>query len=182
MTAPRQVLLDAAAIARAIEQMAADLAAVLAAERCVLVGIRAGGDVLAGRLAAHLPAHGVAVDGVGALDITLYRDDFGHRSHWPSLRDSEIDFALDDRTVVLVDDVLFTGRTVRAALEALLDYGRPARVLLAVLLDRGLRQLPIQPDVVGVSAPQARDVLCLAEFVEQGATADAVLLEGGRDA
>ncbi len=88
---------------------------------------------------------------VGAVDITLYRDDLRSVDHWPVLRGTEIPFDIDGAEVVLVDDVLFTGRTVRAALNAICDLGRPACVRLAVLVDRGHRELPIQPDVVGLS-------------------------------
>ena len=87
---------------------------------------------------------------VGALDITLYRDDLGQAARWPVLRGTDIPFDLDGAEVVLVDDVLFTGRTVRAALNAICDLGRPACVQLAVLVDRGHREIPIQPDVVGL--------------------------------
>lgn len=170
-----KVILDGTAIARALDELADGVAAA-ASGPLVLVGIREGGDVLAARLGERLTARGHTVTSVGALDITLYRDDFGHRRHWPSVRASEIDEALDDRTVVLVDDVLFTGRTVRAALEALLAWGRPARVLLVVLVDRGYRQLPIQPDLAGHRLDVPRDALCVARFVEQGAAGDEVVL------
>lgn len=177
-------VLGPAAIAERLEQLADGLAARLgpADAPVAFVGIREGGDVLATRLAEGLRRRGVEVGGVGALDITLYRDDFGHRRHWPSVRASEINESLDNRTVVLVDDVLFTGRTVRAALEALLDWGRPARVLLAVLVDRGHRQLPIQPDVVGWTIETPRDALCVARFVEQGALRDEVVMTEERHA
>ena len=173
--AEQQIIMDGPAIAKALDGLADGVAAA-ATESMVLIGIREGGDVLAARLGERLEQRGRNVSSVGALDITLYRDDFGHRSHWPSVRSSEVHEALDDRTVVLVDDVLFTGRTVRAALEALLAWGRPARVLLAVLVDRGHRQLPIQPDFVGHRLDLPRDALCLARFVEQGAAVDQIVL------
>ena len=94
---------------------------------------------------------------VGAVDITLYRDDLGQADRWPVLRGTEIPFDVDGAEIVLVDDVLFTGRTVRAALNAVCDLGRPARVRLAVLVDRGHRELPIQPDVVGLAVATDRD-------------------------
>ena len=116
-----------------------------------LVGIRTRGVPLAERLAQELRRLlGQAIE-VGAVDITLYRDDLGGADRWPVLRGTDIPFDLDGTEVVLVDDVLFTGRTVRAALNAICDLGRPARVRLAVLVDRGHRELPIQPDVVGLS-------------------------------
>jgi len=90
---------------------------------------------------------------VGLLDITLYRDDLGARLDQPEVKETRIDFDITGREVLLVDDVLFTGRTIRAALNALMDFGRPARVLLAVLVDRGHRELPIRPDFVGKNIP-----------------------------
>jgi pyrimidine operon attenuation protein/uracil phosphoribosyltransferase len=123
------------------------------AEPPVLVGIRTGRDHLARELAGIL----ARIDGkeppVGLLDITLYRDDLGDRLDQPELRETRIDFDITGRDVLLVDDVLFTGRTIRAALNALMDFGRPARVLLAVLVDRGHRELPIRPDFVGKNIP-----------------------------
>jgi pyrimidine operon attenuation protein/uracil phosphoribosyltransferase len=115
-----------------------------------LVGIRTRGVPLAHRLAQELTAHGAHEVVVGAVDITLYRDDLGQGRSWPVLRGTEIGFGVDGAEIVLVDDVLFTGRTVRAALNAICDLGRPSRIRLAVLVDRGHRELPIQPDVVGV--------------------------------
>lgn len=111
-----------------------------------LVGVRSRGDVLAGRLANRL---GVA--DVGTLDITLYRDDLSEIASQPVVQTTEIGFGLDGRDVVLVDDVLMTGRSIRAALSVLMDFGRPRRVWLAVLVDRGLecRELPIAADYVG---------------------------------
>jgi pyrimidine operon attenuation protein / uracil phosphoribosyltransferase len=94
---------------------------------------------------------------VGAVDITLYRDDLGQGQRWPVLHGTEIPFNIDGADLVLVDDVLFTGRTVRAALNAICDLGRPASVRLAVLVDRGHREIPIQPDVVGLSLTTERD-------------------------
>jgi pyrimidine operon attenuation protein / uracil phosphoribosyltransferase len=115
-----------------------------------LVGIRSRGVPLAERLAQEL-CRLVGQDvNVGAVDITLYRDDLGQAQRWPVLRGTDIPFDLDGAEVVLVDDVLFTGRTVRAALNAICDLGRPACVRLAVLVDRGHREIPIQPDVVGL--------------------------------
>jgi pyrimidine operon attenuation protein/uracil phosphoribosyltransferase len=113
------------------------------------VGVRARGVPLAERLAAGAPqTEPPAV--VGAVDITLYRDDLDQGNRWPVLRGTEVAFDVDGADLVLVDDVLFTGRTTRAALNAICDLGRPSRIRLAVLVDRGCRELPIQPDVVGL--------------------------------
>jgi pyrimidine operon attenuation protein / uracil phosphoribosyltransferase len=116
-----------------------------------LVGVRTRGVPLAQRLAQELQRLlGQDVD-VGAVDITLYRDDLENVARWPVLRGTEIPFDVDGAEVVLVDDVLFTGRTIRAALNAVCDLGRPACIRLAVLVDRGHREIPVQPDVVGLS-------------------------------
>jgi len=116
-----------------------------------LVGIRTRGVPLAGRLARELRLLLGRDIEVGAVDITLYRDDLGQSQRWPVLRGTEIPFDIDGAEVVLVDDVLFTGRTVRAALNAICDLGRPACIRLAALVDRGHREIPIQADVVGLN-------------------------------
>jgi pyrimidine operon attenuation protein/uracil phosphoribosyltransferase len=119
-------------------------------QRWALVGVRSRGDVLAKRLAAAVD-HEALEPGVGVLDITLYRDDLTEVGPRPVVRTTEVPFAIDGLDVVLVDDVLMTGRSVRAALESLMDLGRPRRVWLMVLIDRGGRELPIQPDVAAAT-------------------------------
>jgi pyrimidine operon attenuation protein/uracil phosphoribosyltransferase len=121
-----------------------------------LVGIRSRGVPLAERLAREMRALLKKHIEVGAVDITLYRDDLDHGERWPVLKGTEIAFDLDGAEVVLVDDVLFTGRTVRAALNAICDLGRPECIRLAALVDRGHRELPIQPDVVGLTVQTDR--------------------------
>ncbi len=134
-----------------LRRMAADLVAQLKPqEEVVLLGIRSRGLPLAERLATLLRTTTGAQVPVGALDITLYRDDLTEMVGSPIVRPTEIPFTLKDRTVILVDDVLYTGRTVRSALDALLDHGRPHRVMLLVLADRSGRELPIQADFAGV--------------------------------
>lgn len=113
-----------------------------------LIGIRSRGDLLASRIAETLPAD--ALIGVGAIDITLYRDDLSEIGPQPIVRTTEVDFPIDGVNIVLIDDVMMTGRSIRAALQSLMDFGRPARVWLAVLADRGGRELPICPDYVGI--------------------------------
>jgi pyrimidine operon attenuation protein/uracil phosphoribosyltransferase len=120
------------------------------------VGIRTRGVSLARRLAARLQAIEAIQVPVGALDITLYRDDLGMKAEAPVLRGTDIPFSVAGKTVILVDDVLYTGRTIRAALDALIDLGRPRIIQLAVLVDRGHRELPIRPDYVGKNLPTAR--------------------------
>lgn len=123
-------------------------------ENLALVGILTRGDILARKLADIIHSiEGVRVP-VGSLDISLYRDD-AHIGNLPLLRGTDILFNIDNKTVVLVDDVLFTGRTIRAALDALMDLGRPARIQLAILVDRGHRELPIRADFVGKNVPSA---------------------------
>jgi len=124
-----------------------------------LVGVHRRGAVIAGRLHERLLDLCEGPIPLGEVDISFYRDDVGLRSpsRQPVVHASHIDFPLEERTLVLVDDVLYTGRTARAAIDALFDYGRPARVQLAVLVDRGHRELPIRPDYVGKNLPTARD-------------------------
>ncbi|MBI4560938.1 MAG: bifunctional pyr operon transcriptional regulator/uracil phosphoribosyltransferase PyrR [Candidatus Rokubacteria bacterium] len=121
-----------------------------------LVGIRTRGVSLAHRLAEKIGAFEAGAPPVGTLDITLYRDDLGLLGEQPMVKATEIPFSIQGKTVVLVDDVLFTGRTIRAALDALIDLGRPRMIQLAVLVDRGHRELPIRPDYVGKNIPTSR--------------------------
>jgi pyrimidine operon attenuation protein/uracil phosphoribosyltransferase len=124
-------------------------------ETLALIGIHRRGVPLAARLHEELAALLPQPPHLGALDIAFYRDDVGQRPEQPVVNSSQLDFPIDGGTAVIVDDVLFTGRTVRAAIDALFDYGRPARVQLAVLVDRGHRELPIRPDYVGKNLPTA---------------------------
>jgi pyrimidine operon attenuation protein / uracil phosphoribosyltransferase len=155
-------VLDAASIDRSLTRIAHEiLERNKTAAAIGLVGVQTRGVPLARRLAEKLGAIDGAAPPVGLLDINLYRDDLSRIADHPVLRRTEIPFDLADRTVVLVDDVLFTGRTVRAALDALMDLGRPRQIQLAVLVDRGHRELPVRADFVGKNLPTAR-----AELVE----------------
>jgi pyrimidine operon attenuation protein/uracil phosphoribosyltransferase len=127
------------------------------AEGLALVGIAARGDDLARRLAAEIERIEGAAPPVGVLDITFYRDDIGMRAEAPEVHETQIGFDITGRNVVLVDDVLFTGRTIRSAMDALVDFGRPTAIQLAVLVDRGHRELPIRADFVGKNVPTRRD-------------------------
>jgi pyrimidine operon attenuation protein/uracil phosphoribosyltransferase len=150
-------VLDEAALERALTRIAHEIL-----ERnggganLAFVGLRTRGVTLARRLAERI----AAIDGtkvpVGTLDITLYRDDLGLKSDQPIVRGTDIPFPVTGRTIVLVDDVLFTGRTIRAALDALIDLGRPKMIQLAILIDRGHRELPVRPDYVGKNLPTSR--------------------------
>ena len=135
-------------------------------EGLALVGIHTRGVPLSRRLAAEIEAiEGVRVP-CGVIDITLYRDDLGRTLSQPRVRGTDLSFPVEDRRIVLVDDVLYTGRTVRAAIGALIDFGRPRLVQLAVLVDRGHRELPIRADYVGKNLPTARQETVLVRLVE----------------
>lgn len=182
LRAGAKTLLDADAISRALSRIAHefiegndDLA------RVALVGIQTRGVPLASRLRRLVEERSGTELAVGALDITFHRDDVHVRDggrppgRQPVVRATSIPFPLEGMTVVLVDDVLYTGRTIRSAIDALLDFGRPARVQLAVLVDRGHRELPIRPDYVGKNLPTARDERIQVELVEVDEV-DSVLL------
>ena len=151
-------LLDGGEIHRAVTRIAHEiLERNKGAGRLVLAGIAARGDDLARRLAEEIERiEGVRVR-VGIIDITFYRDDIGMRAEAPEVHETRIDFDITGTTVVLVDDVLFTGRTVRSAMDALVDFGRPQAIQLAVLVDRGHRELPIRADYVGKNVPTRQD-------------------------
>jgi pyrimidine operon attenuation protein/uracil phosphoribosyltransferase len=160
--APYRELLSAADVARTVARIAHQIIEKTAfspenATELVLIGIPTGGAVLARRLAAAITEFTGAAPAVGSVDPTLYRDDLRRRPA-RALGETDVpDGGLDDRLVVLVDDVLFSGRTVRAALDAVAEHGRPRAVQLAVLVDRGHRELPIRPDYVGKNVPTAHD-------------------------
>jgi len=141
-----------------------------------LVGIHTCGVPLAKRIAEAIARIEGSAPPVGAIDITLYRDDLGRLGATARMEPSDIPFDLQERKVVLVDDVLFTGRTIRAALDALIDFGRPAAVQLAVLIDRGHRELPIRADYVGKNVPTSRSQKVRVELGEHGER-DAVWIE-----
>jgi pyrimidine operon attenuation protein/uracil phosphoribosyltransferase len=154
-----KVVLDREDVRRTLVRIAHEIVEQTGGEGVAVVGIHSRGAVLAARLRdliAELVGEPVPL---GEIDISFYRDDVGIRGpdYQPVVQSSHIDFPLEGTTVILVDDVLYTGRTVRAAIDALFDYGRPRRVQLAVLADRGHRELPIRPDYVGKNLPTARD-------------------------
>lgn len=148
------MILDTAGVKRALTRIAHEiLERNKGVDGLVLVGIRTGGVHLAREIVARLEEIEGATVPVGEVDITLYRDDFkGHAPHLP-VGKTDIPFSLETKRVVLVDDVLFTGRTIRAAMDAIMDHGRPACIQLAVLVDRGHRELPIRADFVGRNVP-----------------------------
>jgi pyrimidine operon attenuation protein/uracil phosphoribosyltransferase len=151
---PRARLLQEGDVRRAVTRMAHEiLERNKGADDLVLVGIAARGDDLARRLAEEIGRIEGAKVPVGVLDITFYRDDIGMRAEAPEVHETRIPFDVTGSTVVVVDDVLYTGRTIRAALDALMDFGRPLAIQLAVLVDRGHRELPIRADYVGKNVP-----------------------------
>jgi pyrimidine operon attenuation protein/uracil phosphoribosyltransferase len=144
-------------VRRALARIAHEIVERERTEGLVLVGIADRGDHLADRLAREIAGIEGREIPVGALDITFYRDDIGLTPEAPEVHETRIPFDVSGRTVVLVDDVLFTGRTIRAAMDALMDLGRPRRIRLAVLVDRGHRELPIRADFVGKNVPTRRE-------------------------
>ncbi len=151
-----KVVLDEDDIRRTLVRIAHEVVEKNSGRPVAIVGIHRRGAHLATRLHALVSDLLESDVPLGDIDIAFYRDDLTTRGADPAVHDSNLDFRLEDYTVVLVDDVLYTGRTVRAAIEALFDYGRPARVQLAVLADRGHRELPLRPDYVGKNLPTAR--------------------------
>lgn len=154
----KSMIMDRAQIERTIHRMAHEIIEQnKGLEKIRLVGIRSRGVPLAERIAAYLKEIENTEIPVGIIDITLYRDDLSTISHQPVIKGSYIDFEMEGAVVILVDDVLFTGRTVRAAIDALLDFGRPKQIQYAVLVDRGHRELPIKADYVGKNVPTSKE-------------------------
>lgn len=142
-----------------------------------LIGIRTRGVVLANRLLDKIREIEKTTLDMGILDITLYRDDLATSKDTPILRNTDIPFAIDGKKVVLCDDVLFTGRTIRAAIDALIDFGRPAQVQLAVLVDRGHRELPFRPDYVGKNIPTSKDMRIKVQMTEEDLEDQVIVIE-----
>ena len=171
-------IMDQEAVHRAISRIAHEiLEKNKDAENLALIGIRTRGVFLARRIAQEIKnIQGVEVP-MGILDITLYRDDLTLVATQPVVRQTSIDFDITDRKIILVDDVFFTGRTIRAALDALVDFGRPAIIQLAVLVDRGHRELPIRADFVGKNIPTSKSQNVQVILEESDGKADEVIVE-----
>ncbi len=175
---PRRTILDARQMERIIRRMAGEILEIEGGVKgLMLVGIRTRGVPLAEALAAEIERMEGAVVPVGVLDITLYRDDLSTIAPQPVVKDTHFPKTLADGSVVLCDDVLFTGRTIRAALDALIDFGRPKAVRLAVLIDRGHRELPIQADVVGRKVPTAAEEVVEVNFAAVDGESKVIILE-----
>ncbi len=182
--AVKTTLLDANDLSRALTRIAHEIVERnRGVEGLALVGVKTRGELLAKRLAAKIQANEKLAAPVpcGILDVTLYRDDSATRGPKPSAA-SELSFALEGKTLILVDDVLYTGRTARAALTALLDYGRPERIQLAVLVDRGLRELPIRADFVGKNVPTSAREKVRVKVKEVDGEDRVDIVESGEDA
>ena len=165
----KAVVLDEQAIGRALTRIAHQIIEKnKGIDDCILVGIRTRGIYIANRLAAKIEEIEGKSIAVGELDITLYRDDLTKKTEnqEPLVKGSDIPVSINNKKVILVDDVLYTGRTVRAGLDALMDLGRPAVIQLAVLVDRGHRELPIRADYVGKNIPTSSDEKIVVELTE----------------
>ena len=173
-----RLIMDAGDIARALTRVAHEiLERNKGVKDLALVGIRTGGVHLAHRLAKRIQEIEQAPVPIGDLDITLYRDDLSLRKEQPVLRTTSMPFDISDKIVVLVDDVLFTGRTIRAAMDGLMDLGRPAEIQLAVLVDRGHRQLPIKANYIGKNLPTSREEQVQVLLEEAGEDDRVVILK-----
>lgn len=177
-TAVDKQVLDPSAIEKSVTRIAHEiLEKNKDTENLCLVGIQTRGVVLANRLAKVIGSIAGSQVPVGILDINLYRDDLTKVSEQPVIHKTEIDFDLENKTVVLVDDVLYTGRTVRSAMDALVDFGRPKQIELAVLVDRGHRELPIRADFVGKNIPTSADEIVHVRFLETDQKEEVVVSE-----
>jgi pyrimidine operon attenuation protein/uracil phosphoribosyltransferase len=177
-TREKAVIMDKEAIDRALARIAHEiLERNRGTEQLVLIGVKRRGDFLAARIKKRIESiEGRSVP-MGVLDITLYRDDLSLRAEQPMVRRTEIPFSVDGKVVVLVDDVVYTGRTVRAALDAVMDHGRAAAIQLAVLVDRGHRELPIKADFVGKNVPTSRRELVSVRVLELDGKDEVVIEE-----
>ncbi len=179
----RRVLMDGSLLARSLARMAHEIVERHPdMKKLVLVGIQTRGVPLAQRLARLIKEAGGSAPSVGSLDITLYRDDLSLVAPQPMMKGTSIPVSIDERTVVVTDDVLYTGRTVRAALDELIDFGRPARIELAVLVDRGHRELPIHADYIGKTVETADDEIVQVRLAEEDGEDRVLLLGPGRGA
>jgi pyrimidine operon attenuation protein/uracil phosphoribosyltransferase len=172
-----KILMEAAEVDQALSRIAEDILERGAVSELALVGIRTRGVPLARRLAARIESLSGTEVQVGVLDITLYRDDLTDIASQPVVRDTVLPFPVQGRRIVLVDDVLFTGRTVRAAIDQLIDFGRPQRIELMVLVDRGWRELPITPDYVGKIIETTRQQMVDVRLEEDDGRDEVVLRE-----
>jgi len=176
-----QILMSASQIEEAVTAIAdAALASVQDGEHFAVIGIQTRGVYLAGRISKAMEKKTGKHIKQGVLDITFYRDDLASRSSLPIIKETRLDFSVDGMTILLVDDVLFTGRTIKAALDTLTDYGRPKKIMLAVLADRGNRELPIQADFAGLRIETCFDDEVNVLLAEKDGADRVVLTEAGQ--
>ena len=174
----KKVVMDAEGIERSLTRIAHEIL-----ERnkdkasLVIIGIKYRGAFLAERLLRAIKSIDDIKPPIGALDITLYRDDLTEVAEQPIVHATEIDFDISGKTIILVDDVLYTGRTIRCALDALIDFGRPAKIQLAVLVDRGHRELPIRADYVGKNLPTSQDEVVEVRLEESEGKDEVIICE-----
>jgi len=177
--AKKKIVMDAEAIDRSLTRITYEiLERNKGTKDLVVIGIRRGGEFLARRIRTKIQTIEGTEIPIGILDITLYRDDFMTNKDQPAPGRTEIPFSLDQKKVILVDDVIFTGRTIRAAMDALIDFGRPTLIQLAVLIDRGHRELPISADFIGESLPSALWDDIDVSLKEHGERDEVLIIEG----
>ncbi len=179
---PEKKVLDQDGIHRAVIRIAHEILETNHGTKdLVLVGIRTRGVFLAKRLQNQIRTIENIEIPMGMLDITLYRDDLGEIGPHPAVRETELPFDLTDKIVVLVDDVLYTGRTIRAALDALIDFGRPRAIRVAVLIDRGHRELPIKADYIGKNIPTSQEEEVVLRLKEKDESDEAIVRARGKE-
>jgi pyrimidine operon attenuation protein/uracil phosphoribosyltransferase len=175
-------LLDSKEVKRALTRIAHEvIERNKGVDNICLVGIQQGGVLLAGRIASIIETIEDRIVDVGTLDISFYRDDIHQTLKQPVVKETNIPCSITDKTVVLVDDVLYTGRSIRAAMDALIDFGRPSQIQLAVLIDRGHRQLPIRPDYVGKNIPTSFNERIEVEFEGENKQDRVILISKKKD-
>lgn len=177
----KAILMDELALKRTVTRLAHEIL-----ERCKgtenirIVGIRTRGEFLAKRIARKIEEVEGITFPVGVLDTVMYRDDFRMKKKLPTIEVTEIPFGIDDKIIVLVDDVIYTGRTIRAAMDALIDFGRPSAIQLAVLIDRGHRELPIKADYIGKNVPTSQNEEVKVQMKEVDGKDEILLMEVDR--
>jgi pyrimidine operon attenuation protein/uracil phosphoribosyltransferase len=173
---PDKLVLDSPSIERSVTRIAHEIFEKnKGTQNLVLIGIQTRGVILAQRLQKEIEKIAKVLLPLGILDINLYRDDLTRASEQPVIHKTEINFDLTDKIVILIDDVLYTGRTIRCALDALTDFGRPKKIQLAVLVDRGHRELPIRADFVGKNIPTSEEEIVHVRFAETDSKEEVVI-------
>ncbi len=175
----KNVLMDSETIDRTIVRITSEiLEKNKGAKDLVIIGIRTRGVHVAERIANRINKLEKIEPPMGTLDITLYRDDLRRKTEWPKVEKTEIPFSVEDKEVILVDDVIYTGRTTRAALEEIMDFGRPSSIQLATIVDRGHRELPIQPDYVGIKVDTLSSEKIRVHLEETDGKDEVIVLQG----